>query len=94
MTTLKVQFEAGISRHGDYGVNYLISSPDADVVLYAECALPEDASDDYGYLTLKAEILRQAAAEDIDPSSLSFWYDGQERSLAADASADCEVKGW
>lgn len=91
---MKIQFEAGTSRHGDYGVNYLISSPIENSILYAETAVPEGASDDYGYFALKAEIIRQAAAEGIPADQLSFWYDGQDGSLAADAHADCEVEGW
>ena len=87
--TMKIQFESGTSRHGSYGVNFLSS---LDGVLYAECEVPEGASDDYGYFALKREILRQAAESNIPAESLEFWYDGQEQYLEADASADCEVK--
>ena len=89
----KIQFEAGTSRHGDYGVNFLMGTV-AGSVLYAETALPEGASEDYGYLTLKAEILSQAEENGISPSDLEFWYDGQEDALETDASAGCDIKGW
>ena len=83
---IRVQFEAGTSRHGDHGVNYMISLPVSGNSFYAEVPVPDGASDDYGYLALKAEILRQAAAQGIDAETLSFWYDGQEQFLEADAA--------
>lgn len=90
---INVQFEAGTSRHGDYGVNYLISkAPEA--TLYAECAVPEGASDDYGYFALKEAILKQAKEAGLPLDNLSFWYDGQEEHLEPDAHAECEVKDW
>lgn len=88
---MKIQFEAGTSLHGDYGVNFLMSD---NVVLYAEIAVPDGASDDYGYLTLKDAILQQAAAAGIPADSLEFWYDGQEQYLEADAAAKGEVLSW
>ena len=80
---MKITFEAGQGRHFEGGVNYMVSE---DGRIYAECLVPEGASEDYGYLTMKAEILKQA-----DADGLTFWYDGQEDLLEADASADCEV---
>lgn len=81
-----VQFEAGEGREISGGVNYLICLDIPE--LYAEIAVPDGASDDYGYLTLKARILEQARNLEIDTDTLEFWYDGQEDKLAADASAE------
>ena len=86
---MKVQFEAGISRHSSECVNYLICLEDEQ--LYAETVVPDNASDDYGYLALKQEIIRQATEAGINPDSLEFWYDGQEDKLEPDAKADCLV---
>jgi len=77
----KIQFEA--TSEG----NALIAT---DGTIKAVCPVPDGASDDYGYLTMKKAILEKlesmGSSEDI-----SFWYDGQEQYLAEDASADCEV---
>lgn len=54
----------------------------------AWCPVPEGASDDYGYLTLKQAIINAFPG---NPDRLHFWYDGQEDKLAPDASADCTV---
>ena len=80
---MKITFEAGEGRNFHGGVNYMIAE---DGSIYAECKVPEGASEDYGYMTMKNAIMKQADAE-----SLEFWYDGQEDLLEADASADCEV---
>lgn len=81
---MKFQFESGEGRHFAGAVNYLIST---DRSVYAECSVPNGASEDYGYIALKNAILGnyQGAEE------LSFWYDGQEQFLSADACAECEV---
>lgn len=86
---MKIQFEAGTSRHSSESVNYLICLDDDR--LYAETVVPDGASDDYGYLTLKAEILREAAEMGINADTLEFWYDGQEDKLEPDAKANCPV---
>ncbi len=80
---MKITFEAGQGRHFEGGVNYLISE---DGSIYAECLVPEGASEDFGYLTMKNAILEQAGAD-----GLTFWYDGQEHLLEADANAPCDV---
>lgn len=85
---MRIQFEAGTGNHFTGGVNYLISE---DRTLYAECAVPEDASDDYGYLSMKSALVEAYKAAGGDPADLEFWYDGQEQYLEPDASADCEV---
>lgn len=82
---MNIIFEAGTGRHFPGGVNYLLS---IDGKLYAECPVPDGASDDYGYLTMKNALL---SAYKGDPDILVWWYDGQENLLAPDASADCEV---
>ena len=79
----EITFEAGTSRHGSCGVNLMICPDDHD--LYAEIAVPEDASDDYGYFNLKEEIIRKATAKGIPASQLVFWYDGMELYLEEDA---------
>lgn len=90
-----VQFEAGTSRHDGRPVNYLICMDSAcPVTLYAEIVVPEGASEDFGYLTLKAAVLEQAAAAGIPADKLSFWYDDQEESLAPDAAAPGDVRPW
>ena len=85
---MRIQFEAGNGIHFPGSVNYLISD---DKSLYAECPVPEGASDDYGYLTMKAALIDAVKAAGGDPDGLEFWYDGQENLLAPDAAADCEV---
>lgn len=61
--------------------------PELHPDIYAEVEVPEGASEDYGYLALKQDILRQAFFAGIDRSQLAFWYDGQEDKLSPDASA-------
>lgn len=85
---MRIQFEAGTGTHFDGSVNYLIST---DRALYAECSVPEGASDDYGYLTMKSALIDAYKAAGGNPDDLECWYDGQEQYLESDASADCEV---
>ena len=80
----KIQFEAGQGQHFD-GVNLLRGEADG-YSIYAEIEVPEGASEDYGYLTMKKAIL-----EKIPELKADFWYDGQEQCLADDANVDCEV---
>ena len=82
--TMKISFEAGEGRNFQGAVNYMKSK---DGTVYAEVAVPDGASDDYGYLTMKQAILKQYTGKD----TLSFWYDGQEQNLEPDASADAKV---
>lgn len=90
---IKITFEAGTSRNGDHGVNYMMPAPGADSPeLYAEIPVPEGADEEYGYLTLKDEIIRQAVAQNIDPATLAFWYDGQENLLSSAARATAGAK--
>lgn len=87
----RVQYESGTSRYGREPVHYMLDMPSA--TFYAECVVPDGASEDYGYHALKAEILRQAAAGGVPAEEISFWYDGQEALLDADASAGTDVRG-
>lgn len=93
MKIVNIQFEAGESRHSTDSVNFLIST-DEDKTFYAECIVPIGSSDDYGYLALKAEIIRQADEIGIPAEHIAFPYDGQEQYLAEDAAADVDVMGW
>ena len=91
---MEIGFYAGESRHSADGVNYLLGGNfDADEYIYAEAVLPDgDHSDDYGYLTMKAALVKALRQAGIDTSRFSFHYDGQEQYLEQDASADCEVR--
>ena len=81
---MKVTFEAGTGLHYEDCVNFMLT---ADRKVYAEVAVPEDASEDYGYMAMKNAIAEAYAGTE----PLEFWYDGQEDKLSSDASADCEV---
>ena len=85
---MKIQFEAGNGTHFSGSVNFLTNE---DRSLYAECQVPEGASDDYGYITLKNAMIDAVMTAGGDPDELEFWYDGQENLLAPDATAPCEV---
>lgn len=80
---IRINFEAGTSRYDPHAVNFMMPAPGANSPdLYAEIPIPEGAEDDYGYLTLKQEIIRQASAQNIPAEALIFWYDGQEQYLS------------
>ena len=68
----KLQFEAYEDGNAMYSL---------DGTIRATVKVPEGASDDYGYLAMKAAILAAYHGSE----ELSFWYDGQEDKLAADA---------
>lgn len=90
---IRINFEAGTSRSGSHAVNFMMPAPGANSPdLYAEIPVPEGAEEDYGYLTLKQEILRQASAQNIPAEALSFWYDGQEDLLSPAARAGQRAK--
>lgn len=93
MSTIRINFEAGTSRNGSHAINFMTPAPGANSPdLYAEIPVPDGAEEDYGYLTLKQEILRQAAAQNIPAEALSFWYDGQEDLLSPAARAGQRAK--
>ena len=51
----EVNFEAGTGRFGPEPVNFMVCIGHH---LYAEIVVPDGASDDYGYLNLKDEIIK------------------------------------
>lgn len=86
---LPIQFEAGNGRHFSGNVNFLISKNHS---LYAECPVPDGASDDYGYVTMLTALVEAYKNVGGDPGNIEPWYTTHdERNLNADAWADCEV---
>lgn len=83
---MEMQFFGGEGRRFK-SVNYMICK-DGDVSIYAEVEVPENASEDYGYLTMKDEIIRRLP-EDV-AKSIEWFYDDDSR-LEEDAKADCDV---
>ena len=76
----KFQFEATPDGNALYSL---------DGTIRAIVRVPEGASDDYGYITMKRAILD---AYHGNPADLVFWYDGQEQYLDPDAAAPCDVQ--
>ena len=83
---MEMQFFGGEGRRFK-SVNYMICK-DGDVSIYAEVEVPEGASDDYGYLTMKHELIRRLP-EDV-AKSIEWFYDN-DNCLEDDARADCDV---
>ena len=83
---MEMQFLGGEGRRFK-SVNYMICK-DGDVSIYAEVEVPENASEDYGYLTMKDEILRRLP-EDV-ANSIVWFYDNDD-CLEDDARANCDV---
>lgn len=77
---MKMYFEA------DATGNYLHNE---DNSIVARCDVPEGASEDYGYTTMKNAIIKALEAADIE-IDIEWWY-GEADQLEADAEADCEV---
>ncbi len=79
---IKMQFEAGADG------NYLYDVEERRIV--AHCEVPENASEDYGYLTMKEAIIK--ALVDAGKSvEIEWWYTENDK-LEEDASAECEVE--
>lgn len=57
----------------------------------ASIEVPNEASEDYGYLTMKKAILEEITARELDVDA-TFPYDGQEQFLEDDAKADVRVE--
>lgn len=76
---IEMQFEA--SPDGN-----ILWGEDDEVKIVATIEVPEGASEDYGYMTMKKAIL--AAFPD---RRFVFWYDDQEHLLEEDANADVHV---
>ena len=87
---MKIQFFVGDGNYYSGAVNYLTGEGDGYSV-YAEVEIPDGASDDYGYLSMKKAIIDTATDCGIDTSAWVWQYDGQEQHLAQDASAHCKV---
>lgn len=83
---MEMQFFGGEGRRFK-SVNYMICK-DGDVSIYAEVEVPENASEDYGYLTMKDEIIRRLP-EDV-AKSIVWFYDNDD-CLEDDARAGCDV---
>lgn len=83
---MEMQFFGGEGRRFK-SVNYMICK-DGDVSIYAEVEVPENASEDYGYLTMKDEIIRRLP-EDV-ANSIVWFYDNDD-CLEDDARAGCDV---
>ena len=71
MATYKVDFFQGEGRHFPGFVNYLLSQDGGSI--YAEIAVPDDASEDYGYLAMKKAILAGVPAG----TTVDWWYDAK-----------------
>ena len=92
---INVSFETEVfylDGKGDTRFNVMaVNLPEGKKIL-AMCEWPDDNDiEEYGYFALKNAIIDACARVEIDSSSLSFWYDGQEQSLSEDASANVEV---
>lgn len=80
---MKLQFEASDGKN-------ILWGEDGHTRIYAEIEVPEGASEDYGYITMKKAILAELdkMGKNLD---MAFWYDGQEQFLADDADVDADV---
>lgn len=78
MKIYPVQFEAC-----DTG-NMLFADYDG-IRIRATVKVPEGASEDYGYLTLKNAVVKELTEHGV--AIPEFWYDGQEDRLNEDAAA-------
>ena len=76
---MKMQFEASPDGNVLWGEDEVMR-------ITATVEVPEGASEDFGYITM-----RKAIQERFPGKKFSFWYDGQENYLAADAAADVAV---
>lgn len=79
---MKMQFESGEGKHFEGGVNFLWGeNATYGYYAYAEVSVPEGASDDYGYLAMKAALM--ARIPDRILAVMEWPYDGQEQFLDA-----------
>lgn len=84
MTT--IQFEAGTQPNGT-AINYLFCDAD-NFRIYAEVEVPENASEDYGYITMRKAVEEQLPG--YIRKQIRFCYDGQEQYLAEDAEVQID----
>lgn len=80
---IKMQFEAGADG------NYLYDVEERRIV--AHCEVPEGASEDYGYLTMKEAIIKALEKAGKSVEEIEWWYRDSDI-LEEDASADCDVE--
>lgn len=85
---MMIQFFGGEGRCYK-SVNYLIGEDkEKEISIYAEVEVPEGASEEYGYLTMKKAIIQCLPAEVLKQIE---WFYNNDECLEADASADCDV---
>ena len=84
---LKMHFRFEAAGHE----NILWGQADDGFKITASVTVPEGASEDYGYLTMKSAIMMELDMREIDTEYIDFQYDGQEDSLADDADAEADV---
>lgn len=82
---MNFQFEAAD------GGNVLWGEAEDGFKITAFVVVPEDVSDDYGYLAMKTAIMEELDMREIPIGQIHFPYDGQEQYLMVDASADTDV---
>lgn len=73
---LQFQFEA--SPEGN-----ILWAENDEIRIKATVEVPDESSEDYGYLAMKREIKKVLDEKGL---TASFWYDGQEQYLAPDAA--------
>lgn len=82
---MNFQFEA------DADGNVLWGEADDGFKIIAKVKVPDGASEDYGYLALKREVLFELDIRELD-IEVSFPYDGQEQHLDPDANDGTEIE--
>lgn len=82
MRILKFQFEATEDGNVLWAENDIIK-------VVATCKVPEGASEDYGYISLKNKIIK--SIHNRNYGMVFFPYDEQEDKLADDSRADVDV---
>lgn len=76
---MRFQFEA------EGNTNVLWGRADDGFQITATVEVPEGASEDFGYITMKKAILEEIAARELNIDA-TFPYDNQEQHLSMDAS--------
>ena len=84
---MRMHFQFEAAENG----NILWGQAEDGFKITASVEVPEDASEDYGYLTMKSAIMTELDLREIDTEEISFWYDGQEQYLNEDADAEADV---
>ena len=84
---MKMHFQFEAAGHE----NILWGQADDGFKITASVEVPEGASEDYGYITMRRVIMTELDIREIDREYIDFPYDGQEDGLADDADADADV---